>query len=104
MAIPVLPLALLVPLVVAVSDTVPTWNFEPSCRGGMDAGPNPNARYDKCLGEEAAARTKLQASWTQYPAKDRTVCADTAKLGTPSYVELLTCLEMARAASGMPKN
>ena len=104
MAIPVLPLALLVPLVVAVSDTVPVWNYEPSCRGGMDAGSNQSQRLQKCLGEEAAARTKLQASWTQYPAKDRTVCADTAKLGTPSYVELLTCLELARDAAKMPKN
>lgn len=101
---PVFPLVLLAPLVLAVSDTVPAFNFEPSCRGGMDVGANQTQRFQKCMNEEAAARTRLQASWAQYPAKDRTVCTDTARIGTPSYIELLTCLEMARAAAGMPKN
>ena len=104
MANPVLPLALLAPFVIAVADTVPAWNFEPSCRGGMDVGSNQTQRFQKCMSEEAAARTKLQGSWTKYPAADRTVCADTAKLGTPSYVELLTCLEMALEVKGLPKN
>lgn len=104
MPIPVLPLALLAPLIVAVADTVPTWNFEPSCRGGMDAGSDPNARFQRCLSEEAAARTKLQSGWAQYPAQTRTTCIDTARVGTPSYVELLTCLEMAGEAKNLPKN
>lgn len=53
--------------------------------------------------DEGAARTSLQAQWMQFPAGDRVYCADTARLGTPSYVELLTCLEMEQDARSLPK-
>lgn len=92
MAMPVLPL-LLLPLTVAVSDAVPNFNIEPTCRGGL-SDPKDNARYSQCLKEETAAKTTLAANWAKYPAADRASCAGTARLGTPSYVELLTCLEM----------
>jgi hypothetical protein len=92
MAMPVLPL-LLLPLAVAVSDVVPTFNTEPSCRGGL-TDPGNNARYQQCMQEEAAAKSTLQAGWSKFPGPDRVTCSDTARLGTPSYVELLTCLQM----------
>jgi hypothetical protein len=92
MAMPVLPL-LLLPLAVAVSDTLPSFNVEPSCRGGL-TDPKDNARYQQCLKEEASARSTLQAGWGKFPAGDREVCSSTARMGTPSYVEMLTCLQM----------
>lgn len=92
MAMPVVPF-LLLPLAMAVSDTLPNFNVEPSCRGGL-TNPGDNARYEQCLKEEAGAKTTLQAGWSKFPAADRVACADTARLGTPSYVELLTCLQM----------
>lgn len=102
------PLALVLPLVIVAaavapsyaSDSVPTYNVEPSCKGGLDS-PGLNERYSRCISEEKEARQKLQQSWSSYPAADRTQCADTARMGTPSYVELLTCLEMARDAKKM---
>jgi hypothetical protein len=107
MLIPVSWLALLAPFALPVLDTLPTYNVEPSCRGGMDVVADPrvsrDARFAQCLSEEAAARSTLQAQWTQFPAGDRTDCANTAKIGTPSYVELLTCLEMSREARKLPK-
>ena len=107
MLIPVPFLALLAPLAMSIADTVPTYNLEPTCRGGMDVVANPNvtpdARLQQCLRDEGAARTELQAKWMQFPAGDRTDCADTAKIGTPSYVELLTCLEMSDQARKLPK-
>ncbi len=92
MAMPVLPL-LLLPLAVAVSDTVPNFNVEPSCRGGL-TNPGDNARYQQCLKEEADAKATLAAGWSKYPAADRESCGATARMGTPSYVEMLTCLQM----------
>lgn len=94
------PLALLLPLTIAVADGVPSFNVEPTCKGGLDS-PGLNERYSRCIAEERAARSKLEAGWSTYPAADRTQCSDTARMGTPSYVELLTCLEMARDASKM---
>jgi hypothetical protein len=87
------PLAILLPLAVAVSDTVPRYNVEPTCKGGLNS-PGLNERYSRCISEENDARKKLEAGWSRYPAGDRTVCARTSGMGSPSYVELLTCLEM----------
>jgi hypothetical protein len=92
-----MPLALLLPLAIAASDAVPRFNIEPSCKGGLDS-PGLNERYSRCISEENNARQKLEASWSNWPAADRSQCSDTAKMGAPSYVELLTCLEMARDA------
>jgi hypothetical protein len=107
MLIPVPFLALLAPFAMSIADTVPAYNLEPTCRGGMDAGANPqvspDARFAQCLRQEEAARGTLQAQWMQFPAGDRTSCGDTAKLGSPSYVQLLTCLELAREARKLPK-
>ncbi len=94
------PLALLLPLFIAAADGVPTFNVEPSCKGGLDS-PGLNERYSRCISEEKEARSKLESGWTSYPVADRSQCADTSRMGTPSYVELLTCLEMARDASKM---
>jgi hypothetical protein len=92
MAMPVLPI-LLLPLTMAVSDTLPNFSTEPTCRGGL-TDPKDNARYEQCLKEEAAAKATLAAGWTKYPAADRETCSATARMGTPSYVEMLTCLQM----------
>ena len=88
------PLALLLPLAFAVSDAVPRFNVEPSCKGGLDS-PGLNERYSRCISEEGEARKKLEGTWSSWPAADRAQCSDTAKMGAPSYVELLTCLQMA---------
>jgi hypothetical protein len=94
------PFVLLLPLAIAASDAVPRFNIEPSCKGGLDS-PGLNERYSRCISEENNARQKLESSWSSWPAGDRTQCTDTAKMGAPSYVELLTCLEMARDAAKM---
>jgi hypothetical protein len=92
MAFPI-PLALLFPFAIAMSDVVPRYNIEPTCKGGLGS-PGLNERYSRCISEENEARQKLETNWSRYPAGDRTVCARTAGMGSGSYVELLTCLEM----------
>lgn len=87
------PLVLLFPLAIAVSDAVPRYNIEPTCKGGLDS-PGLNERYSRCISEENEARKKLEGNWSRYPAGDRAVCARTAAMASGSYVELLTCLEM----------
>lgn len=94
------PLALLLPLALAVSDAVPRFNIEPTCKGGLDS-PGLNERYSRCIAEEKEAHAKLQAGWSKYPVGDREQCARTAGMASPSYVELLTCLEMDADARRM---
>jgi hypothetical protein len=92
---------------ITIADASPTYNVEPSCHCGMDVIADPRVsqegRFTQCLRDEASAQTTLKAQWTQYPAGDRVYCADTARLGTPSYVELLTCLEMEEDGRSLPK-
>ncbi len=94
------PLVLLLPLAVAVSDAVPRYNIEPTCKGGLDS-PGLNERYSRCISEEQDARKKLETNWARYPVGDRTQCGRTSGMASGSYVELLTCLEMDADARRM---
>jgi hypothetical protein len=82
--------------VLALTASVPTLNLERSCRGAQ-SGALPEDRasaYKSCLHDEQEARRVLQRKWNQIPAAARTSCVDEATGSSPSYVELLTCLEM----------
>ena len=58
---------------------------------------------DRCLKTERAARDQLTREWTNFPVASRSRCTQTATMGgLPSYVELITCLEMERAAADLP--
>jgi len=59
---------------------------------------------EKCIENESAAREELQLLWIQSTTADKNSCVgETSMGGTPSYVELLTCLEMARDVKKAPK-
>jgi len=78
---------------VAVSDAVPKFDIVRECRfeGGSTAD------IDRCSDGESAALRQLETEWAQFVGVDRRLCMATATIaGVASYVELLTCLEMAR--------
>ncbi|MBI5110421.1 MAG: hypothetical protein HZA68_00425 [Rhodovulum sp.] len=84
---------------VGAADQVPTFDVRQSCRGGSD---NP-AALESCLKSEAEARTQLVAQWAQFPAAQRRGCIAEAGREMASYVELLTCLQIAGEAKALPK-
>ena len=43
---------------------------------------------------ERTAREELSKTWSQIPIDSRQLCTDLSTDSSPSYVELLTCLEM----------
>jgi hypothetical protein len=52
-----------------------------------------------CEQSEQQARNTLSTEWQKFPASDQRNCvAETNIGGFPSYVQVLTCLEMARDA------
>jgi hypothetical protein len=89
-----LPIAIMATLSpVAVSDTVPKFDIVSECRfeGGS------TVEFDRCSQDEAAALEQLRANWAQFTGVDKSTCLSVATIGgVASYVELLTCLEMAR--------
>jgi hypothetical protein len=81
------------------ADEVPKFDVAPSCRAGEKVGinaTNVNA-FAACMQKEKQARDQLEANWAKFTQEDKARCIATCKCGglTPSYVELLTCLEMA---------
>ena len=86
---------------VAVSDAVPKFDIVRECRfeGGS------TVEFDRCSQDETEALEQLKANWAQFTGVDESSCVGAATIGgVASYVELLTCLEMAREANNADKN
>jgi hypothetical protein len=83
-------------LLVPIADGPPRYDIEQTCRNAGEpavAGRPPN---QACRDDERKAETTLQQRWSQYPAATRVTCVEGTGLGgPPSYVQVLTCLEMA---------
>jgi len=79
---------------VFAADGVPALNVKPTCQHAGVAAVNPDQTLDICIQKEEAARDQLREGWASFPARDRTECSAAATIGPPSYVDLLTCLEM----------
>jgi hypothetical protein len=86
----------------SAADGMPKFDVRPSCRG---ASAQTGAGMDACLADEERARQQLAAEWAQFPAGDRAECVrESGNIpGLASYVELLTCLQIAREARSLPK-
>jgi hypothetical protein len=89
-----LPIAILATLSpIPVSDTVPAFDMVRECR--FEAGSVVD--FDRCSRDEAIALGQLQQAWTKFAGADKNTCVgETTIGGFASYVELLSCLEMAR--------
>ena len=76
---------------------VPNFDIRSSCR---DAESAVSGTPSNCLADEELARGELTKSWGRYPSTERSRCAELSGMkGFESYVELLTCLEMATPAT-----
>jgi hypothetical protein len=76
-------------------DRVPNLNVDRSCRDAQDStGSDPGQTYKNCLADENDARKALVQKWTTFKPATRRNCVEAGAAPNPSYVELLTCLEM----------
>jgi hypothetical protein len=86
-------------LITVASDGVPILKVEPSCKAAGAAGLMMGRTADSCMNDEKAAREDLVKTWSTFSADDKTHCLSMVSTGGgPSYVELLSCLEMSRDA------
>src|ERR1700744_3080903 len=87
------------PTSAALADA-PTLNVQATCRATPAVNLDQQATYDNCMRSENAARDRLNKTWGKMRADWRSTCLKTTTLGgIPSYVELLTCVEMREAAA-----
>jgi hypothetical protein len=50
---------------------------------------------ETCMNDEKAAHEKLMSRWAQFASADKDNCEATTRAAGPSYMALLTCLEIA---------
>ena len=83
-----------------IAEEVPGFDSAPGCRAAITVM---QGTFDACMKDEQDARTRLTTQWDSFTPAERATCsANETAGGTPSYVELLTCLQMAKAARAMP--
>jgi hypothetical protein len=98
-------LSLGVQLQCAMADEVPNYDVRKSCKADTQAYPSAQSTTG-CLADEQNARTTLVSQWTQFAPESRSTCTQMVSdpAGPQSYVELLTCLQMAKDVKSLPKN
>ncbi len=81
----------------AAFDRVPTFDVKGSCKAAeaYDVMEDREKTFQGCLQDENRAKSLLTKNWSQYKAKDRQDCVTPGQIVAPSYVEILTCLEMS---------
>ena len=95
---------LAVPQAASAGEGVPVYNVRPECKFSQSIIPSPESEKT-CLREEQDARTKLEKNWANYADDDRAECiGESSSAGSPSYVDLLTCLEMTKDARALERN
>jgi hypothetical protein len=82
----------------AAADGVPNWDVTASCRAAAEVAYPGKAseRQKACVESETRTREKLAGDWSTFPAAERTRCVASIKWFSPTYTELVTCLEMYR--------
>jgi hypothetical protein len=94
-----LPIILTASQIVLATNSVPNFDVERSCRTAAAVAGLPGRDSGACQCDEYGARSTLQNDWTQYSSAQRSRCTGLVTTGgAPSYVELLTCLEMEKQA------
>jgi hypothetical protein len=79
----------------ASTERVPKLDVEGSCRDAKAYGlTDPEQTYKSCMLDETQAKQQLQEKWSHYKAATRRDCIAAGANPSPSYVELLTCIEM----------
>ena len=108
MLIPISMVVLGTQLVITVADGVPQYDIARGCRldstQAFDLNTGQNETIKRCVSDEQRAMAQLQTQWSQFVESERTQCTGEANIGgTPSYVDLLTCLQLAKDARQMSK-
>jgi len=101
-----LPILLTGSYIVLAADKIPELNIAPTCRAAATTGVRATPAHDDdsaCVRDEQDARGKVEQEWSEFSGEDRAQCVRLSTLGgSPSYVELLTCLELSKQARALP--
>jgi hypothetical protein len=81
--------------VVALAGELPRLDVEASCRAAQPLNGQDRDPYQGCMRDEMEARTQLEQQWASFNDQYRDTCIQETNVeGSPSYVDVLTCLQM----------
>src|SRR5262249_17528114 len=85
---------------------VPNWDVTSSCRAAAKVAYTQDAseREKSCMEGENRTREKLIADWSTFPADERTRCIKSIEWFSPTYTELIACLEMYGQVKNIREN
>jgi hypothetical protein len=79
----------------AEAERIPHLAVEKSCHDAETYGlTDRNQTYKNCMSDEDDAKQQLEQKWSTYKGSTRQSCLAAGAHPSPSYVELLTCIEM----------
>ena len=87
-------------LVLPVADGVPKFDIARSCKLDVaaTAGLTVDQSVKSCVRDEQKAKQQLGSQWSTFPASSRESCVSLEAVGdVPSYVSLLTCLQLSKS-------
>jgi hypothetical protein len=77
-------------------DSFPKFDVAKNCKAEVSENSGIGETLESCTRDEEHAQQELMPQWDHYTKEDRNTCLrETSLDGTPSYVELQTCLEIA---------
>jgi hypothetical protein len=78
----------------------PKLDVRTTCRRSQPlAGGDEQTAYQGCIRDEAAAQKELAKTWSTFRSSAQAICVQETKIGgAPSYVEVLTCLQLDKQA------
>jgi hypothetical protein len=89
---------------IAVAGGVPNIDVKKTCRNSATVtGTLTQDDIDSCISDEQGARDELVKQWAQFSGTGKDRCVRASADYLPSYIEMLTCLEMAKQAKGLPE-
>jgi hypothetical protein len=78
--------------------SLPKFDIKATCRRAQPLSGEKGA-FQSCIDDEVRAQKDLSRSWFSFRAASRATCAQETRIGGgPSFVELLTCLELDKQA------
>jgi hypothetical protein len=84
----------------AHAQSLPQFDISATCRTAQPLTAEDRDPVQSCMREETAAERQLQQVWGTAPAAQRETCAGETQVGGfPSYVDVLTCLQMYQGAT-----
>ena len=91
---------------VSTGNDVPNWDVSSSCRAAAKVAYTEDAigREKSCMEGEQRTREKLVADWSTFPAEERARCIKSIEWFSPTYTELIACLEMYGQVRNLREN